>query len=104
MLQLDGCGEVGEPPWLLARLRLALGPLEALEPGDVVAHGAILSPVERLFAVLGAAAATVTLLTFFFRAWANLRRGRRYERYKRDLEGTSELELQRLREEIESKR
>jgi hypothetical protein len=60
--------------------------------------------VEKIAAVIGVAAATVTLLTFFFRAWANLRRGRRYQGYKRDLTEKSELELERLREEIDPKR
>jgi hypothetical protein len=60
--------------------------------------------VEKIAAVLGVTAATITLLTFFFRAWANLRRGRRYEQYKRDVTDKGELELQRLREEIDRKR
>ena len=60
--------------------------------------------MEKLGAVLGIAAATVTLLTFFFRAWANLRRGRRYQSYTRDLTEKSDLELERLRQEIEQKR
>jgi hypothetical protein len=57
--------------------------------------------MERIGAVLGIAAATVTLLTFFFRAWANLRRGRRMDAYRRDVDERSQLELERLRQEIE---
>jgi hypothetical protein len=60
--------------------------------------------VEKVAALLGIAAATVTLLTFFFRAWANLRRGRRMDAYRRDLHERSELELERLRQEIDSDR
>jgi uncharacterized protein YbjQ (UPF0145 family) len=60
--------------------------------------------VEKLGAVLGIVAATVTLLTFFFRAWANLRRGRRYQSYTHELSEKSELELERLRQEIDKER
>ena len=59
--------------------------------------------MEKIGAVLGIVAATVTLLTFFFRAWANLRRGRRYQAYTRSLDERSELELERLRQEIEKR-
>jgi hypothetical protein len=57
--------------------------------------------VARAAEILGLTAAVVTLLTFFFRAWANLRRGRRMESYRRDIGKQSELELERLRSEIE---
>jgi len=57
--------------------------------------------VARAAEILGLTAAVVTLLTFFFRAWANLRRGRRMETYRRDIGKQSELELERLRSEIE---
>jgi hypothetical protein len=60
--------------------------------------------VEKIGAVLGIAAATITLLTFFFRAWANLRRGRRMDAYRHDLDDRSQLELERLRQEIQNKR
>jgi hypothetical protein len=59
--------------------------------------------VEKVGAILGIAAATITLLTFFFRAWANLRRGRRFEAYNRDLAERSEHELERLRQEIDKR-
>jgi hypothetical protein len=39
--------------------------------------------VEKLGAIIGLAAATLSLLTFFFRAWGNLRRGRRIQKYRR---------------------
>lgn len=55
----------------------------------------------RAAEILGLTAALVTLLTFFFRAWANLRRGRRMETYRRNVGKQSELELERLRSEIE---
>ncbi len=57
--------------------------------------------MARAAEILGLTAAVVTLLTFFFRAWANLRRGRRMETYRRDIGKQSELELERLRSEIE---
>ncbi|HEY3182557.1 MAG TPA: hypothetical protein VGJ77_06980 [Gaiellaceae bacterium] len=59
--------------------------------------------MEKIGAILGIAAATITLLTFFFRSWANLRRGRRMDAYRHDLHERSELELERLRQEIEKK-
>jgi hypothetical protein len=57
--------------------------------------------VARAAEIAGLAAATITLLTFFFRAWANLRRGRRLESYRHRLSESAELELDRLRAEIE---
>ena len=60
--------------------------------------------MEKVGAILGIAAATLTILTFFFRAWSNLRRGRRFQQYDRDLRERSELELERLRQEIEKER
>ena len=60
--------------------------------------------MEKIGAVLGIVAATITVLTFFFRAWANLRKGRRYQAYNRELTERSELELERLRQEIEKER
>ena len=60
--------------------------------------------MEKIGAVLGIVAATITVLTFFFRAWANLRKGRRYQAYNRELAERSELELERLRQEIEKER
>jgi hypothetical protein len=47
--------------------------------------------VARAAEILGLTAAIVTLLTFFFRAWANLRRARRMETYRRDIGKQSEL-------------
>ena len=60
--------------------------------------------MEKIGAVLGIVAATITVLTFFFRAWANLRKGRRYQAYNRELAERSELELERLRQEIDKER
>lgn len=60
--------------------------------------------MEKVGALLGIAAAAVTLLTFFFRAWANLRRGRRMDAYRHDVAERSELELERLRQEMDEKR
>jgi hypothetical protein len=57
--------------------------------------------VARVAEILGLAAAVVALLTFFFRAWANLRRGRRLEAYRRTVGESADLELERLRAEQE---
>jgi hypothetical protein len=57
--------------------------------------------MARAAELLGLTAAIVTLLTFFFRAWANLRRGRRLDAYRRTIDTQSQLELERLRSEIE---
>jgi hypothetical protein len=57
--------------------------------------------VARAAEIVGLAAATITLLTFFFRAWANLRRGRRLEAYRHHVSESAELELDRLRAEID---
>jgi hypothetical protein len=57
--------------------------------------------VARAGEILGLAAATIALMTFFFRAWANLRRGRRLETYRRSIGEAADLELQRLRAEQE---
>ena len=62
------------------------------------------SAVEKAAAVLGICAATLTILTFFFRAWANLRRGRRYQRYDKEIRERGEHELERLRQEIDRER
>jgi hypothetical protein len=59
--------------------------------------------VARVAEILGVAAATITLLTFFFRAWANLRRGRRLDAYRKTISESSQLELDRLRAEMEEK-
>ncbi len=57
--------------------------------------------MARVVEILGVAAATITLLTFFFRAWANLRRGRRLDAYRKTISESSQLELDRLRAELE---
>jgi len=57
--------------------------------------------VARAAEIAGLAAATITLLTFFFRAWASLRRGRRLEAYRHRLSESADLELERLRAEID---
>ena len=57
--------------------------------------------MARAAELLGLSAAIVTLLAFFFRAWANLRRGRRLDAYRRTIASESQLELERLRAEIE---
>jgi hypothetical protein len=55
----------------------------------------------KIEVILGLAASILALATFFFRAWASLRAGRRLQGYKRALGDQSELELQRLRAELE---
>jgi hypothetical protein len=56
----------------------------------------------RIEVILGVAASVVTLTAFFFRSWSNLRAGRRVSRYRNDISRRSELELDRIRAEIES--
>ncbi len=56
----------------------------------------------RIEVILGVAASVITLTAFFFRAWSNLRAGRRVSRYRDDISRRSELELDRIRTEIES--
>jgi len=55
----------------------------------------------KIEVILGIAASVVTLCAFFFRAWANLRRGRRIQAYRRSIGEQSELELERLRTELD---
>jgi biopolymer transport protein ExbB/TolQ len=57
--------------------------------------------VIRVEVILGIAASVVTLSAFFFKAWANLRAGRRVERYRKSIRDQSELELDRMRLELE---
>ena len=57
--------------------------------------------MARVAEILGLAASVVVLLTFFFRAWANLRRGKRLEAYPRTVGESADLELERLRAEQE---
>jgi biopolymer transport protein ExbB/TolQ len=57
--------------------------------------------VVRVEVILGIAASVVTLSVFFFKAWANLRAGRRVERYRKSIDEQAQLELDRLRLELE---
>ncbi len=59
--------------------------------------------MARVAELLALTASVVTLLTFFFRAWANLRRGRKMDAYRTEIDERSQLELERLRQEIERK-
>jgi hypothetical protein len=56
----------------------------------------------RVVEILVLIAAVVVLLTFFFRAWANLRRGKRFEAYNRSIRDSADLELQRLQNELDA--
>ena len=56
----------------------------------------------RIEVILGVAASVVTLSAFFFRAWANLRSGRRVSKYRNEITSRTELELDRMRAEMES--
>jgi hypothetical protein len=58
----------------------------------------------KIEVILGLAASIIALATFFFRAWANLRRGRRLEGYRKGISQQSELELERLRAELDETR
>jgi hypothetical protein len=51
--------------------------------------------------LVGLAVAIAVLTALFFRAWSNLRTGRRVEGYRKAIGDQSELELQRLRAELE---
>jgi hypothetical protein len=61
-------------------------------------YGSVMVKIE---VIIGLAASIVGLATFFFRAWANLRAGRRVQGYRKAIGDQSELELQRLRAELE---
>jgi hypothetical protein len=56
----------------------------------------------RIEVLLGVAASVVTLSAFFFRAWSNLRSGRRVSKYRDDIRKRTELELDRMRAEMDS--
>ena len=56
----------------------------------------------KIEVILGIAASVVALTAFFFRAWSNLRSGRRVTRYRDEITRKSELELERIRSEVES--
>lgn len=58
----------------------------------------------KIEVILGLAASVIALATFFFRAWANLRRGRRLEGYRKGISEQSELELERLQAELDETR
>jgi biopolymer transport protein ExbB/TolQ len=55
----------------------------------------------KIEVILGIAASVVTLCAFFFRAWANLRRGRRIQSYRRSIGEQADLELERLRADLD---
>jgi hypothetical protein len=55
----------------------------------------------KIEVIVGLAASIVALATFFFRAWANLRSGRRVQGSRKTIGEQSELELQRLQAELE---
>jgi len=52
--------------------------------------------------ILGIAAAVVTLSTFFFRAWANWRSGRRVKTYAESIRASADRETERLKAEMEA--
>jgi hypothetical protein len=56
----------------------------------------------KIEVLLGVAASIVTLTVFFFRAWSNLRSGRRVSKYRHDISRRTELELDRMRAEIDA--
>ena len=49
--------------------------------------------------ILGIVAASIAILGFMARAYANIRRGRRIRRYSSDAAAQAERELERLQEE-----
>jgi hypothetical protein len=60
--------------------------------------------VLRIEVILGVIASAIAIITFMARAYANIRRGRRIQRYAHGIDTQSEDELRRLREEIETAR
>lgn len=56
----------------------------------------------RIEVILGIAAAVVTLTAFFLRAWGNLRAGRRVSRYRSTIDRQAQLELDRMRAELDA--
>ena len=58
----------------------------------------------RIEVILGIIASSIAILAFMARAYANIRKGRRVQRYARDIERRTERELADLREETEAAR
>jgi hypothetical protein len=58
----------------------------------------------RVEVILGIAASAIGILTFMARAYANIRKGRRIKRYSQGIDRSSEVELARMREELEAAR
>jgi hypothetical protein len=54
----------------------------------------------RIEAILGIAAAVITLTAFFVRAWANWRSGQRVKGYTADIRRAADLEVERLKAEM----
>lgn len=58
----------------------------------------------KIDVLLGVAAASITLLTFFVRAYSNWRAGKRVKGYTQSIRGDADRELERLQAEIEAAR
>ena len=58
----------------------------------------------KIDVILGLAAATVTLLAFFARAWSNYRSGTRMKQYGASIRSNADRDLERLQAEIEGGR
>jgi hypothetical protein len=56
--------------------------------------------VLKIEVIIGVVASSIAILAFMARAYANLRRGRRIQRYRRDASHTADAELARIQEEI----
>jgi hypothetical protein len=56
--------------------------------------------VLRIEVILGVIASSVAILAFVARAYANIRRGRRIQRYGRSASRSADAELARIQEEI----
>ncbi len=58
----------------------------------------------RWLDLLGVTAAVITLATFFIRALANWRSGKRVKRYASEIRSSADEELERLQAELEEAR
>ncbi|MGH3103178.1 MAG: hypothetical protein ACRDN6_03675 [Gaiellaceae bacterium] len=56
----------------------------------------------RVEVIIGLIAASLAILGFMARAWANIRRGRRIKRYANEIGTRTDSELRRMQEELQA--
>ena len=56
----------------------------------------------RIEVILGVIASAIAVITFMARAYANIRKGRRIQRYSQQIDVRSAEELRRLQEEMQA--